>query len=74
MDHHQININDHMNNISCELDDPQINKQRKRHLEDMFDLLDSYHKNHPDKIECPPYLELYCDKNPNAIECRIHDL
>lgn len=74
METYQTSINKQIQSIVSELDNPQINKQRKRHLKDVLDLLDSYHLNHPEIFECPSYLEMYCDKNPNAPECRIHDL
>jgi hypothetical protein len=70
----QMEINKQISNIKSELDNVEINKQRKRHLEDELSMLNAYHKNHPEVDECPTHLELYCDSNPNAPECRVYDL
>ena len=69
-----MNIDQHINGIKKEVDDPSINKQRKRHLEDELVLLDSYHKNHPNQEEVPNALELFCDMNPEALECRRYEV
>lgn len=63
-----------ISDIETELDKVEINKQRKRHLEDELNMLSSYHDHHPEKTECPTPLELYCDMNPDSPECRIYDL
>jgi len=69
-----MKFNQYVDQIKKEVDDPSINKQRKRHLEDELFLLDSYHKNHPNVEEVPNSLELFCDMNPEALECRRYEV
>lgn len=69
-----MEINQKISEIQSELDGNEINKQRKRHLVDELNKLSFYHDRHPEKVECPSPLELYCDMNPDSPECRIHDL
>lgn len=66
-------LQQHINNDRDELDDPNINSQRRRHLEDELDSLEKYQVNHPDEDHDPTPLELYCDSNPDALECRVYD-
>jgi hypothetical protein len=65
----QQHIEDDMN----ELDNPGINSQRRRHIESELEELQSYQNNHPEETHDPTPLELYCDLNPNALECRIYE-
>lgn len=67
-------IFDHIGSILKELDSNILSSQRKRHLENELTDLQSYQKNHPNDDHDPTSLEVYCDKNPDASECRIHDL
>lgn len=60
-------------NINDELNDCSLNKQRKRYLEGYLEELLLYQKNHPHETVIPSSFELYCDINPNALECRIYD-
>lgn len=55
------------------LNDPQISRQRRRYLEQELEQLESYKRKHPDRIELPNSLELFCDENPDAVECRIYN-
>lgn len=66
-------LQQHINNDRDELDDPNINSQRRRHLEDELDSLEKYQINHPDEDHDPTPLELYCDSNPDALECRVYE-
>lgn len=66
-------LQQHINNDRDELYDPNINAQRRRHLEDELDSLEKYQINHPDEDHDPTPLELYCDSNPDALECRVYD-
>jgi hypothetical protein len=61
-------------NIINELDGDNITKQRRRYLESYMEELDRYIKNHPDITQIPSSLELYCDLNPDAPECRKYDI
>ena len=66
-------LQQHINNDKDELDSPNTNSQRRRHLEDELDALKKYQERHPDDEHDPTPLELYCDANPNALECRLYD-
>jgi hypothetical protein len=55
------------------LNDPRISPQSKRHIEEELIALESYKANHPEDSHDPTTLELYCDANPNALECRIYE-
>lgn len=67
------NITDHIQKDKAELSDPTISSQRRRHIEDELGSLESYAANHPDDEHDPSPLELYCDANPNALECRVYN-
>jgi hypothetical protein len=62
-----------INNICEELENASLNKQRKRYLQSHLEELFKYQNNHPDDVEAPSTLELFCDLNPDALECRIYD-
>lgn len=66
-------LQQHINNDLDELDDPNTNGQRRRHLSDELDALEKYQANHPDEEHDPTSLELYCDSHPDALECRIYE-
>ena len=53
--------------------DPMISSHSRRHLESELQELEAYKKNNPDDQHDPSPLELYCDSNPEADECRIYD-
>ena len=65
-------IQQHINNDRDELDNPNTSSQRRRHLESELDSLEKYQANHPDDDHDPTPLELYCDENPSALECKIY--
>jgi hypothetical protein len=66
-------LQQHINDDRNELDNPNTSGQRRRHLEGELDSLEKYQANHPEDEHDPTGLELYCDENPNALECRIYD-
>jgi len=68
-----MEIRNLISNICNELEDPSSNKQRKRYLEGYLKELLKYNENHPDEVKAPSALELYCDSNPDAPECKIYD-
>ncbi|MCP9917843.1 Calvin cycle protein CP12 [Cyanobium sp. ATX 6F1] len=43
------------------------------HLEDELKQLEEYKAHHPDDSHDPSPLEVYCDLNPDALECRVYD-
>lgn len=55
------------------LNDPTTSPQARRHTEEELVSLESYKTNHPEDSHDPTALELYCDANPNARECRVYE-
>lgn len=68
------NIDKHIEYDKKLLDDPQTSPQSRRHTEEELKALQSYKENHPDDEHDPTPLELYCDANPDAVECRKYDV
>ena len=66
-------IQQHINDDRDELDNPNTNSQRRRHLEGELDALEQYQNNHPNDDHDPTALELYCDTHPDALECRVYE-
>lgn len=66
-------LQQHINDDKDELDNPNMNSQRRRHLEDELYSLEQYQVNHPDDDHDPTPMELYCDLHPDALECKIFD-
>jgi hypothetical protein len=62
-----------INDICEELETTSLNKQRKRYLNAYLEELLEYQKHHPDANSIPNSLELFCDLNPDAQECRIYN-
>lgn len=67
------NIDQHIQKDEELLSDPMISPQARRHTEEELEALKSYKENHPNDDHDPTALELYCDANPNALECRVYD-
>jgi hypothetical protein len=55
------------------LEDPMVSSQSRRHIEEELEQLERYAANHPGEDHDPTALELYCEDNPSALECKIHD-
>ena len=60
------------------LDNPMTSLQKRRHVEEELHELEVYAENHKKEIEQgdhhdPTALELYCEVEPGAPECKIHD-
>ena len=66
-------IQQHINDDRDELDNPNLSPQRRRHIESELIDLEKYQANHPDEDNDPTPLEIYCDVNPDADECRIYE-
>ena len=64
-------IQDHINQDITQLSDPLLSSQRRRHLEEE---LNRYKDNHPNDDHDPTPLELYCNGNPEAPECKLYDI
>lgn len=60
------------------LETPTISPQQRRHIEKELEELQAYAEHHKKEIEAgdhhdPTSLEIYCDANPDADECRIYE-
>jgi len=67
------NIDQHIQKDVEILNDPTISPQSRRHTEEELTALESYKANHPEDSHDPTPLELYCDMNPDALECRVYE-
>lgn len=67
------NIESHIQKDKKILDDPTISPQKRRHVQSELEDLVNYQKNNPNDHHDPTSLELYCDSNPDADECRIYE-
>jgi hypothetical protein len=68
------NIKKHIEQDIKILNDPTVSSQARRHVEEELDKLERYHANHPEDDHDPTPLELFCDDNPNAKECKVFDV
>jgi len=66
-------IEDHIQKDKDILQDPTLSPQMRRHTQSELEELEAYHQRHPEDDHDPSSLELYCDANPNALECRVYD-
>lgn len=55
------------------LDDPMVSAQARRHTEEELESLERWVENHPNDHHDPTGLELYCNDNPDALECRVYE-
>jgi len=67
------NIEAHIQKDKEILEDPTVSPQMRRHIEGELEDLKSYQERHPGNTHDPTPLELYCDTNPNAPECKIFE-
>ena len=67
------NIDQHIRKDEELLSDPMISPQSRRHTEEELEALKAYKANHPEDSHDPTPLELYCDANPIALECRVYE-
>ena len=49
------------------------NDAKVRHISEELESLQDYKKEHPGDSHDPTPLELYCEANPDADECRVYD-
>jgi hypothetical protein len=66
-------IDQHIQKDEDILSDPTTSPQARRHTEEELEALKVYKENHPNETHDPTPLELYCDMNPDAPECRIYE-
>ena len=60
------------------LENPTTSPQQRRHIEGELQELELYRKNHQKEIEAgdhhdPTALELFCEVEPDADECRVYE-
>lgn len=67
------NIDQHIQKNQNLLNDPTISPQSRRHTQEELTALETYNQNHPEDSHDPTSLELYCELNPDADECRIYE-
>jgi hypothetical protein len=68
-----MELEQHIIKIAEELEKYSENTQRQRYLKSYLEELLKYQENNPNALEVPNTLELYCQLNPSALECRIYD-
>jgi hypothetical protein len=67
------NIQKHIEHDKRIVDDVMASSQSRRHAEEELEALERYHDNHPEDDHDPTPFELYCNDNPDALECRVYD-
>ena len=68
-------IDDHIQKDQVEIEAAKAegNLGKVRHLEEELKGLKEYKEHHPEDSHDPSPLEVYCDLNPEAPECRVYD-
>lgn len=72
------NIEQHIEKDRQILDNPLTSPNQRRHIEGELHELEVYARNHSKEIEAgdhhdPTPLELFCEMEPDADECRIYE-
>ena len=67
------NIDQHIERDRAILDDQTLSPQMRRHTAEELEALEAYKSHHPEDEHAPTSLELFCDKNPGAVECLVYD-
>lgn len=72
------NIETHIAKDKDILDNPMTSPNQRRHIEGELHELEVYAENHKEEIEAgdhhdPTPLELFCEMEPDADECRIYE-
>ena len=75
---HMDSIEQHIEKDKEILQNPLTSPQQRRHIEGELHDLEEYVEHHKEEIEAgdhhdPSPLELYCDQEPGAPECKLHD-
>jgi hypothetical protein len=68
------NIQKHIEHDRKIVDDAMASSQSRRHAEEELEALERYRASHPEDEHDPSPLELYCNDNPSADECRIYEV
>ena len=72
------NIEAHIAKDKEILDNPMTSPNQRRHIEGELHELEVYAENHKQEIEAgdhhdPSPLELFCEMEPSALECKVFD-
>jgi len=72
------NIEAHIAKDKEILDNPMTSPNQRRHIEGELHELEVYAENHKEEIEGgdhhdPTPLELFCEVEPSALECKVFD-
>ena len=72
------NIEAHIAKDKEILDNPMTSPNQRRHIEGELQELEVYAENHKQEIEDgdhhdPSPLELFCEMEPSALECKVFD-
>jgi len=67
------NIQSHIEKEKTIVNDPTASPQQRRHSQSELESLELYKENHPNDDHDPTPLELYCNENPDALECLIYE-
>jgi hypothetical protein len=72
------NIEAHIAKDKEILDNPMTSPNQRRHIEGELHELEVYVENHKEEIEAgdhhdPTALELFCEVEPSALECKVFD-
>jgi hypothetical protein len=68
------NIQKHIDHDRKIVDDAMASSQSRRHAEEELEALERYQQSHPNEDRDPTPLDLYCNDNPDASECRIYEV
>lgn len=68
-------IDEHIQKDKTELEAAKAagDDAKVRHFEKELHSLEEYKEHHPDDSHDPTSLELHCEANPDADECRVYD-
>ena len=68
-------IDEHIQKDQSELEAAKAtgDQAKQRHLTEELKSLEEYKEHNPEDKHDPTSLELYCDANPDADECRVYD-
>ena len=72
------NIEAHIARDKEILDNPMTSPNQRRHIEGELHELEVYAENHKEEIQAgdhhdPTPLELFCEVEPSALECKVFD-
>ena len=69
-----MDINQHIQKDKKILDDPTTSPQQRRHVEAELESLEKYHSDYPEVKNDPTALDLWCNDNQDAPECKAYDV